>query len=129
MIFSIHKPVDNFLVNYAVKCDEKDVKNGWGELEVIRDIIAIFFNILIVPQFHSNLSANNQANEKERDWNALENLSIVGIESGDLVCSFCLLVDVVCRFEIFTFLGWVLEVAHEPHVGDFRLFPLPAFDE
>ena len=129
MIFSIHKPVDNFLVNYAVKCDEKDINNGWGELELIRDIIAIFFNILIVPQFHANLSANNQANEKERDWNALENLSIVGIESGDLVCSFCLLVDVVCCFEVFSFLGWVLEVAHEPHVGNFVLFSLPAFYE
>ena len=129
MILSIHKPIDNKLVHYAVNCDESDVTDGWCELEVIRNVFSIFFDILIVPQFHANLSANNQAYEEERDGNALENLSIVSVESGDFVRSFCLLVNVVGCFEVFTFLGWVLEVAHEPHIGDFVLFPLPAFDE
>ena len=129
MIFSINEPIDNNLVKYAVNCDESDVNYGWGELEVIRNFIAILFNILIVPQLHANLCANNQAYEKERNGNALENLSIVGIESGDFVCHFCLLVDVVGCFEVFTFLGRVLEVTHKPHVSDFVLFPLPALDE
>ena len=129
MILSIHKPIDNKLVHYAVNCDESDVTDGWCELEVIRNVLAIFFDILIVPQFHANLSANNQAYEEERDGNTLENLSIVGVESGDFVCSLCLLVDVEGCFEVFTFLSWVLEVAHEPHIGDFVLFPLPAFNE
>ena len=129
MILSIHKPIDNKLVHYAVNCDESDITDGWCELEVIRNVLAIFFDVLIVPQFHANLSANNQAYEEERDGNALENLTIVGVESGDFVCSFCLLVDIEGCFKVFTLLSWVLEVAHEPHIGNFVLFPLPAFDE
>ena len=65
MILSIHKPIDNHLVNYAVNSDESDINDGRGELEVIRNILAIFLDILIVPQFHANLSADNQAYEKE----------------------------------------------------------------
>ena len=129
MILSVYKPIDNHLVNNAVNSDESDVANGRGELEVIGNILAIFIDILIVPQFHANLSANNQAYEKERDGNSLENLSIVCIESGDFVCSFCLLVDIEGRFEVFTLLSRVLEVTHKPHVSDFVLFPLPALDE
>ena len=129
MILSVYKPIDNNLVNNAVNSDESDVANGRGELEVIGNVLAIFIYILIVPQFHANLSANNQAYEKERDGNSLENLSIVCIEPGYFVCSFCLLVNVEGRFEVFTLLSRVLEVTHEPHVSDFVLFSLPAFNK
>ena len=129
MILSVDKPIDYILVNYAVKSDESDVNNGWSELEVIRNMIAIFLNIFIVPQLHTNLCADNQGYEKERDGDTLVNLSIVGVEAGGFVCLFCLLVDVVGRFEVFTFLCRVLEVAHKPHVSNLRFFPLPAFNE
>ena len=129
MVLFVNHNLQHDLIGEAEGSDKSYVDTGGKELDFIRNFFSILLNIRLLPSFHHNLSSDYSNDEEDRDRDADENRSCRGVEAGHLVGRLGLLVNELGCFEFFTFSGGILEIAHEPQVGDSVLLALPALNE
>ena len=113
MVLLVYEDLGDNLVHGTEDEDESDVDDRWGELQVDRNVhLSILFDIWVIPDLHANLGADDGRDEGDRNWNAQEDLSEVGVKAGDFISWFRFSINEIGRFELLTFCGRILEISH-----------------